>query len=1093
MNSVLRRSLLLTLLVTLTTCGMLYAQTAVTGAITGFVSDGSGAAVSNAEVTATDTGTAVATKTTTNSDGVYRFTSLLPGRYTISVTKQGFKTLTQENIKVDVTDTVRVDLALSVGAVSTDVTVAGAPPKLQTESAEISETIHEKEIDQLPTYGNNITRLTLLAPGVSMPSGQLDIHPENAGEDFNVNINGASPNNNSHLLDGVDNTEVIQGYSMLVTSQESVQEVKFTTTNYDAEFSRVAGGVIQVTTKSGTNNFHGSLFEYYRTAGFSAADPFTQPDGPPGNVWNQFGGSLGGPIVKDKLFFFGDYQGMRNSLSTSALYTTPLDAFRMGDFSSLAATNPIYDPATGNPDGTGRTQFPNNIIPQSRLSPAALNLLALLPQPTNPNLTDNNYTVSRPGTFDQNQYNTRVDYYASPKTLVFGKFSYFGSNFFTNNVFGAQGGGPPLGGIANSGNSNTHTYNAMVDYQYAFSPTLLQDFRFSYSRLVIQELQLDAGTDAATQAGIPDINLGTVYTSGLPQMIVGGPVGSFYMGDAGLPFFEHETTFEFANNWTKSMGRNVFKFGGSVEKFFGIRSDTSGRGAFDSSQNLTGNPNVANSGLGLASFLLGLSDNYARNITLNQPQEKQWRMGAYFQDTIRATPNLTLMLGLRWDYASPIFTPNGESVANTDLATGDILLTNLYGKYAGVHTLKTEFSPRLGISYRIGNETVLRGGFARSYFLNPYGASFGTEGCCWPIKQQQTFSPTTPYTPLPFTFDQGPGLPAPIPAYPSNGIIPLPNGYSQIFPGVGNYPHSYLDGWNVTLEHSLSRNVIVTAAYVGNVGRKLWNNEDVNAPVPGPGPFDPRRPYYAQYGWTQAMTLRNNTLNSNYNAFQARVTKRSSSDGLYVVSNFTWAKSLDYGTFGVQNPFNIASNYGNSDFVRPLVWVTAVTYNLPFGQGRKYGSGMGKTSNAIFGGWLLSSIFNLESGMYFTPMLADTASLNSTVALRPDRTGSGYVSTPTRYEWFNPAAFTTPALYQYGNSGRNILMGPGFASTDMSLAKNFAITERAQISLRWDVFNVFNRTNLANPNANVDTATAGQITDIVDYKRRMQIGAHLTF
>ena len=1093
MNSVLSRPLMFAFLLTLATCRVMCAQTAVTGAITGFIGDNSGAAVSDATVTATNPDTKVTSTSTTNADGVYRFTSLVPGRYTINISKTGFKQVTQENIKVDVTDTVRLDIKLDVGSVSTDVTVASAPPQLQTDSAEISETIHETEIDALPTYGNNITRLTLLAPGVSMPSGQLDVHPENAGEDFNVNINGASPNNNSHLLDGVDNTEVIQGYSMLVTSQESVQEVKFTTTNYDPEFGRVGGAVIQVTTKSGTNNLHGSLFEYYRTAGFNAADPFSQPNGPPGNVWNQFGASLGGPIVKDKLFFFGDYQGMRNSLSTSALYTTPTDAFKQGNFSSLALTNPIFDPATGNADGTGRTQFPNNIIPQSRLSPAALNLLALLPEPTNPSLDNNNYTVSRPGTFDQNQFNTRLDYYVSPKTLIFGKFSYFNSNFFTNNVFGAQGGGPPLGGIANSGNSNTHTYNAMADYQYLFSPTLLQDFRFSFSRLYIQELQLDAGTDAATQAGIPNINLGTIYTSGLPQFNIAGPVGGFSMGDFGLPFFETETTWEFVNNWTKSMGRQVFKFGGSVGKFYGIRSDTNGRGLFDSSNNLTGNPDITNSGLGLASFLLGLTDNYQRRITLVQPQEKQWRLGAYFQDTWRATPNLTIMLGLRWDYASPIFTPDGQSVGNVDLATGDVLLTNLYGKYAGVHTLKTEFSPRVGISYRIGNETLLRGGYGRSYFLNPYGASFGTQGCCWPIKQDQTFTGNNPYSPLGFTLDQGPGVPTPIPAFPSNGIIPLPNGFSEIFPGVGNYPHSYSDGWNVTLEHGFGRNVTATFAYVGNVGRKLWNNDDVNAPIPGPGSFDPRRPYFAQYGWTQSMTLRSNNLDSNYNALQLGVRMRPSGDGPYILSNFTWAKSLDYGTFGLQDPFNRGSNYGNSDFVRPLVWITAVTYNLPFGRGKKFANNVGSISDSIIGGWSLSGVVNLESGMYFTPILANNASLNSTVALRPDMIGNPQVSTPTRFEWFNPAAYTVPALYTYGNAGRNTLKGPGFYSTDLSLSKAFAISERMHLNLRWDVFNVFNRTNLANPDSNVDDATAGQITSIVDFKRRMQIGARLEF
>ena len=321
----------------------------------------------------------------------------------------------------------------------------------------------------------------------------------------------------------------------------------------------------------------------------------------------------------------------------------------------------------------------------------------------------------------------------------------------------------------------------------------------------------------------------------------------------------------------------------------------------------------------------------------------------------------------------------------------------------------------------------------------------------------------------------------------------MPNGFSEIFPGVGNYPHSYIDAWNVTLEQAFTRNVTATVAYVGNVGRKLWNNDDVNAPIPGPGSFDPRRPYFGQFGWTQAMTLRSDDLDSNYNALQVGVRKRPSGDGLYVISNFTWAKSLDYGTFGLQNPFNRASNYGNSDFVRPLVWITAATYNLPFGRGKKFANGGGSISDAIIGGWSLSGIINLESGMYFTPMLANSASLNSTVALRPDQIGNPYVSTPTRYQWFNPAAYTVPALYVYGNATRNSLMGPGFASTDLSLSKAFAISERMRLNLRWDVFNVFNRTNLANPDANVDDATAGQITSIVDFKRRMQIGAHFEF
>ena len=1090
MNSAAFRFLTIIAVLSLVTTLALHGQTAVTGAITGSVGDASGAVIAKATVEAKNADTGVTDETFTNSSGIFRFPSLVPGPYSVTIKQAGFAPFEQQDVVVNVGTVVRVDASLKVGSVNSALTVTGQAPILQVDSAEVSQTLQTAQINALPTFGRNVSRLSLLAPGVSMPGGQLDLHPENAGEDFNVNINGASPNNNSRLLDGVDNTETIQGYSMLVSSQDSVQEVKVTTSNYDAEYGKVGGGVIQITTKSGTNTLHGSAFEYYRSSGFNAANPFTEPNGPAANVWNQFGGSLGGPIKKDKLFFFGDYQGVRNHLGTSSIYTSPIAAFRAGDFSSVALSNPIYDPATGNPDGTGRTQFSCNgvlnVICPNRLSPAAQNLLALLPAPTNPNVIDNNYTISRPATFGQNQVDTRVDFFATPKTVIFGKFAYFKANFFTDNVFGPAGGGPALGGAVNSGDSYTRTTSVMLDYQHTFSPSLLHDFRFSLSREVIQELQLDSKTNAATNAGIPNINTGTIYTTGLPEFDIAGPTSGFSLGDFGLPFFEHETNVEFFDNWTKTSGRHSFKFGADIEKFYGIRSDTSGRGALSFSQNLTGDPATANSGLGLASFLLGLNSGYNRRITLIQPQEKQWRLGFYGQDTWQVTPKFTLLLGLRWDYSSPLFSPKGQSLGNLDLNTGNVLLSNLAGKYAGVSTLKTEFSPRVGLSYRIGSETVIRAGFGRSYFLNPYGASFGTQACCWPIKQDQTFTQANPYAPVSFTLDQGPGAPATLPPFPASGKIPLPDGFTEIFPGVGTYPHSYSDGWNLTLAHTFGHELSAQVGYVGNVGRKLWFNEDLNTPVPGPGPFNPRRPYFNNVGWTQTILVRNNRLSSNYHSLQARVEKRFGG-GLWLLSNFTWSRSIDYGTFGVQNQFDIASNRGPSDFTRPLAWVTAFNWAIPFGRDLR---GVGK---AIAYGWALSGIVNLEAGNYFTPTLANNASLNSTIGLRPDRTGSGRVSNPNRNLWFDPSAFTVPALYTYGNSGRNILSGPGFASTDLSLEKAFAITERAKLELRLDAFNAFNRTNLGNPNSNVDTSTAGTITGIVDFKRRLQIGAHINF
>ena len=1124
MNSATYRFLTLIVILSLLSIGVLHGQTAVTGGIEGNVTDASGASISGATVEATNVADAVTRSTVTNNDGAYRFPSLIPGSYSVTIKKASFATFTREATRIDAGILVRIDAKLPIGTATAKVEVSGEAPLLQTDSAEVNEEIHAAEIDALPTFGNNITRLVLLAPGVSMASGQLDLHPENAGEDFNINVNGAAPNANGHLLDGVENTEAIQGLSLVVPSQDAVQEVKLATSNYDAEYGKVAGGLWQITTKSGTNAFHGALFENYRTSGFNAADQFTQHlSGIPGNRWNQFGGSVGGPVIKDKVFFFGDYQGMRNSLHTSGAGTIPIAAFQSGDFSSVAATNPIYDPATGNPDGTGRTQFDcngilNKICPD-RISQAAKNLLALLPQPNIPDALTQNYQISRPASFDQNQFDTRVDYYVTPKTILFGKFTYFQASFFTNNLFGAVAGGPPLSGVPNSGNSTDHDKSFMVNYQHTFSPSLLTDARFAFSRIVISELQLDANSNEATNVGIPNVNLGTVYTSGLPQFSVADPVSSgFDMGDSGLPFFEREANFEFYDNWTKTTGHHAFKFGADIGKFFGIRTDVSGRGAFNFADGSTGlnigacaPPTVCplTGGLGFASFLLGMPSSFGRDITLVQPQEKLWKLAFYGQDTWQVSPKLTLTLGLRWDYMSPIFTPNGESVGNLDLATDNILLTNLAGKYAGVTTPKTEFSPRIGMAYRLPQETVLRAGFGRSYYMNADGAGFGTQGCCWPIKQTQNDVAPNAYGAVPYTLDLGPGAPPALPAFPANGQISYQGapGGSIYFVGAGSNPHSYTDTYNLTLEHAFPYQITASIAYVGNHGRHLWDNIDVNLPPPGPGDYNPRRPYFASYGWAVEEYQRSNApsgrpeLKSNYNSLQLHAEKRFH-QGLYLLSNFTWAKSLDDGTFGPGdgngNQFCYSCNYGPSGTVRPWSWVSAANWELPFGHGRAYANSLSRGADAVVGGWALSGIFNFESGMYFTPYyLGSPTNLNSPIYDRPDLIGDPHVSHPNRNEWYNPAAYGTPAQYTFGNAGRNSLLGPGYGEVDLSLTKSFAITERTHLDLKWDVFNALNRVNLANPTGDgaafVDVGNAGVINSIVDFRRRMQVGAHLTF
>ncbi|PYV14953.1 MAG: hypothetical protein DMG07_10865, partial [Acidobacteria bacterium] len=403
-------------------------QSSLSGEVTGVVTDTTSAVVPRATVRVTNVGTNLSTETLANGAGLYRVLSLIPGTYTISVEQSGFKKFVRENVE--------------------SVRVVATSPMLKTDKADVSQTLGSSQIQNLPTLGRNVTRLVQLAPGATMATSQLSGWPENAGDDFQTHVNGQPGYNSNRQLDGVDNNETIQGLSMIVPTAESVQEMKVTTSNYDAEYGQVVGAVIQVSTKSGTNEWYGSLFDFYRSSGMFARNSFTEPLRPASFVWQQFGGSEGGPIVKNRLFVFGDYQGVRAVNGGSVLTTAPTAAFRSGDFSAIAATRPIFEPNSGNADGTGRVQFSDptratasnplglNIIPQSRISTVATKLLGFVPLPTDPTRTDNNFRISGGGAAAVNQFSSRVDYNLSNKSRLFARFSLFRSNFDIPSAYG---------------------------------------------------------------------------------------------------------------------------------------------------------------------------------------------------------------------------------------------------------------------------------------------------------------------------------------------------------------------------------------------------------------------------------------------------------------------------------------------------------------------------------------------------------------------------------------------------------------------------------------------------------------------------------
>ena len=641
-------------------CVPTFAQ-AVSGSINGYVRDSSGAPISGAPVSIVNENTGAKTEATTNADGFYNAINLMPGQYAISSEPKGFSKLTHEHVTIEVDATVRVDLGLSVGQVSETLTVSATAEVLQAEKVDVSQTFSEHQVQELPTIGRNITNLYLDVPG-ALPDAFSMGPGENPSGGVRTYVNGTWSGQQEFILDGItDRSYGFSGIQLIVPPVDSVQELKITTADYDPEFGSTGGMVAQYVTKSGTNDVHGTLFYFNQNSATFAANPLTEkiagtgPNGkgtgvPPYN-WNQGGFSLGGPLKKNKLFLFGDYQLTRQLQGASLIATAPNAAFRSGDFSNQPYT--IYDPNTGNPDGTGRTAFPGNTIPANRLNPVAMNLLNLMPSPDINQGTDNNFVGSVKQTFNQNWADTRGDWNISETDKFFVRYSYFNTYLDNPPLFGKVAGGPAQGGLSPE-IANTTSQHAAMNYTHSFTPTLLAEFRAGYVRFNLAGLQDDSGLETDNTVGIPGINTGSAITGGLAGISVGGPAGSFTMGvpsGVGIPRFDTENTFEYVSNWSMIKHDHQLRWGADFRRYqFDFQSvNSSTRGNYNFCQTGTGNPTDPNSGLGMATFLLGDVCTFDRAVLGAEPAERQSDMGLYGQDIWRLSPKLTLNYGLRWD------------------------------------------------------------------------------------------------------------------------------------------------------------------------------------------------------------------------------------------------------------------------------------------------------------------------------------------------------------------------------------------------------------------------------------------------------------
>jgi hypothetical protein len=1108
---------------------------AIYGSIYGQITDNTGAAIANAKVTVKDVGKGTSVQATTNSIGEYSVEHLIPDVYDIAVTATGFKGTETKGIPVSADTSPKVDLKLEVGSITETVTVSGEIPQLKTDRADVGLVLDQRTVADLPNTGRNFAMLELLIPGTQV-MGWSQNHAEDAAGSPTVQVNGQHFSGVSYELDGAANTDPILGQIVINPPLDAIGEAKITTSAYDAQFGQAVAAVVTAQTKSGTNNFHGDLFDYRQTDATEASNPFTQVAlNPitgrliPAAKYNQFGGSVGGPVVKDRAFFFVDYQGTRQILGSTALVTVPT---ALAHTSCLAANSTGCDlsdylTARGpngqvyNPRLAGIPAFTNNFIPVAEVSPQAQGLLALLPMPNTgaPGLTTNNYSGSGSGTSFNDAVDVRFDDRLSERSHSFGRYSYFNNGSSSTTVFGAAG-GQGFSSPTNSfgGTAAGRNQSAVVGMDIALDPKLLTDFRLGYLRYHVKTTKYDGSADLATQVGIPGLNIpGQPFTDGAPAFYVnnasnnGGDgisnFGSSLNTDAcNCPLLETEDQYQIVNNWTKIIGTHSLKFGVDLRYARNLRvpSDSNRAGEVTFSANDTASPTASiPGGLGLATFLLGDVTNLTRYVsTSTNAKESQKRMFSYVEDSWRITPKLTFNYGLRWELYFPE-TVNGKGQGGfADLNTGEIEVAG-EGPYDTANNVAKNWktiAPRIGLAYQLNPKTVIRAGYGRDYDIGVFGTIFGhVQTQNLPVLANQNLTSSGLDTAA-FNLAVGP-TPFVFPAIPANGLIPIPVGDSvkirdnpNIFPTV--------DAWNIAVQHQLTNSASVTVAYVGNKGTHTFSgdgqtvNPNEALPCLGGLCFNPNapagsttetsnpillEPYYIKFGLPQGLTYYKDGFDTHYNALQLTFEKRFS-QGLQLTANYNFQKAYDYHGEDLLKQYD----WGRYDDLRDSQLTLFGNYDLPFGKKQRFANNVPTWVNYLIGGYELSTSLQWASGLPFSASYAECGADIPAGPCRPDQ-GSGslplslsaYDPTTHSRTYFVPpgfgGAFTRPALDTFGTSPQNAFTGPGLFNDDLALVKNIPIRESVAVQFRVDAFNVFNIINPGNPgNTCIDcTAASG--------------------